>query len=92
MAKEKTVELKPKAEKISKEHLDQLQKIVNSINKVQFDVGKMEVQKHHAMHELSNMQDQISLMQDTLKKTYGSYDVNVNDGTINWPEESSDEK
>ena len=31
MAKEKTVELKPKLEKISKEHLEQLQKTVNSL-------------------------------------------------------------
>jgi hypothetical protein len=92
MTKEKTVELKPRAEKISKEHLEQLQKIVNTINKIQFDVGKMEVQKHHAIHELAGMQDQISLMQDTLKKEYGTADVNVNDGVINWPEEKGDEK
>ena len=41
MAKEKTVELKPKAEKISEEHLKQLQQIVNNINGIQFNIGKI---------------------------------------------------
>ena len=88
MAKEeKTVELKPRVEKISNEHLDQLQKIVNQINQIQFSVGKIEAQKHAYLHELAITQDKVTLMQDTLKKEYGSFDVNLNDGTINWPKD-----
>ena len=34
MAKEKTVELKTKAEKVSEEHLKELQNIVNAINNI----------------------------------------------------------
>ena len=41
MAKEKTVELKPKAEKISEEHLKELQKIVNNINGIQFNISSL---------------------------------------------------
>ena len=73
MGKEKMVDLKPKVDKISDEHLKELQGIVNIINNVQFNVGKIE-------------------MQNTLSKEYGSFDVNVNDGTINWPKEGEDEK
>ena len=84
MAKEKTVELKPKVEKISKEHLEELQRIVNRLNSLQFNIGKIEVQKHGLLHDLAVVQDKTVLMQDTLVKEYGTYDVNLNDGTINW--------
>ena len=87
MTKEKVVELKPKAEKISEEHLADLQKIVNTINGMQFNIGKMEAQKHRVLHELSLVQDKVALMQDTLMKEYGCDDINVTDGTINWPKE-----
>tara|TARA_Y100001963_G_C6502390_1_gene318444 strand:- start:121 stop:399 length:279 start_codon:yes stop_codon:yes gene_type:complete len=92
MAKEKTVDLKPKVEKISEEHLRELQKIVNNINGIQFNIGKIEAQKHTLLHDLAVTQDKVGLMQDTLMKEYGSYDVNLTDGTINWPKEKKDEK
>tara|TARA_Y100001973_G_scaffold105342_1_gene178170 strand:+ start:2332 stop:2610 length:279 start_codon:yes stop_codon:yes gene_type:complete len=92
MAEEKTVELKPKAEKISEEHLKQLQQIVNNINGIQFNIGKIESQKHTLLHDLVKNQDRITLMQDVLMKEYGNYDVNLTDGTINWPKEKEDEK
>ena len=60
MAKEKTVELKPKAEKISEEHLKQLQGIVNSINTMQFNIGKIESQKHSILHNLQQTQNQVA--------------------------------
>ena len=90
--KEKTVELKPKVEKISKEHLDKLQKVVNTINGIQFNIGKVETQKHNLLHELSTLQQDVTDVRDLLKKEYGCEDVNVVDGTINWPKEDSDEK
>jgi len=86
--KEKEIELKPKLEKISDNHLKQLQEVVNKINGIQFNIGKMEMQKHAALHELTKAQDEVSGLQNTLVKEYGTYDVNLNDGTINWPEVS----
>ena len=38
MAKSKTVDLKPKADKISDEQLKTLQNVVNDINQVQFQI------------------------------------------------------
>jgi hypothetical protein len=93
MKKEKMVDLKPKVDKISKEHLTDLQKTINLINNVQFNIGKIESQKHNLLHELSGVQKQIIDMQDMFTKEYGTHDINVNDGTINWPkEENKDEK
>ena len=93
MKKEKMVDLKPKVDKISNEHLTDLQKVINLINNVQFNIGKIESQKHNLLHELSGVQKQIIDMQDMFTKEYGTHDINVSDGTINWPkEENKDEK
>jgi len=92
MAKEKAVELKPKAEKVSEEHLTTMRRLVNGISTLQFNIGKIETQKHQMLHNLSITQDKIAVFQDTLKKEYGTFDVNIDDGKINWPEETNDEK
>ena len=92
MGKEKIVDLKPKVDKISDEHLKELQEVVNIVNNVQFNVGKIEVQKHNLLHELVISQKKIVEMQEKLSKEYGSFDVNVADGTINWPKEGEGEK
>jgi len=81
--------VKERAKKIAEKHLKDLQMLVNAINSIQFNIGKMEIQKHQALGELSEHQRAVSKMQDLLLKEYGSYDVNVNDGTINWPPEQS---
>ena len=90
--KEKEIELKPIVDKISEEHLKELQDLVNGINGIQFNIGKMEAQKHEFLHQLSVLQNKTSLMQDTLTKEYGAFDVNIADGTINWPENKKEEK
>ena len=90
--KAKIKNITPKVEKVSEEHLKQLQEIVNKINSIQFSIGKMESQKHTALHDLHVANDQIILMQQTLIKEYGSYDVDLRDGTINWPKEKENEK
>ena len=92
IVEDKEVELKVKAEKVSEEHLKQMQQLVNAVNSLQFNIGKIEVQKHELLHQLTVIQQKTQQMQDTLQKEYGTFDVNVNDGTINWPEEKEDEK
>ena len=85
--KEKLVDLKPKVDKISDEHLKELQGIINIVNNIQFNIGKIEGQKHTLLHELGMSQKNIMEMQDKLSKEYGSFDVNITDGTINWPKD-----
>ena len=90
--KEKLVDLKPKVDKISDEHLKEMQEIVNVINNVQFKVGQLEGQKHNLLHELGLSQKKIIDLQNVLQKEYGSFDINITDGTINWPKEEKNEK
>jgi len=85
----KTAKVQERVEKISPEHLSGLQQLVNSINSVQFNLGRMEVQKYAALKDLDGLQEHVTVMQDTLLQQYGSYDVNVQDGSINWPPDKS---
>ena len=85
--KEELVDLKPKAEKISDEHLKEMQEIINVINNVQFNIGKLEGQKHNLLHELGLTQKKIIDLQDVFTKEYGSFDIDITNGTINWPED-----
>ena len=87
MTKEKLVDLKPKVDKISDMHLKEMQEIVNITNNIQFNIGKIEGQKHGLLHELGLSQKKILDLQDVFYKEYGSYDINITDGTINWPKD-----
>ena len=85
--KKKTVQVQERREKISNDHLQELLEIVNKINSLQFNIGRIEAQKHKVLHELAMGNDTISVMQDKMMKEYGSYDINLKDGTINWPKD-----
>ena len=87
--KEKVVDLKP--QKISEEDLKELQQVVATINKLQFDIGQMEAQKHSALHTLFQGNDRLNELQGKLQEQYGTNDINIQDGTINYKDnESSD--
>ena len=90
--KEIVVDLKPKAEKISEEHLKTVQDTVNSINRSQMDIGTMEVKKHELMHSVAGLRDQLIVLQQEFEKQYGTFDINILDGTINYPENGEADK
>lgn len=80
--KKKVIDLKP--EKISDEQLKELQQVVSAINKLQFDIGTMEVQKHNALHALFQGNDKLNEMQNKFNEEYGTNDINIQDGTVNY--------
>ena len=81
------VDLKPKAEKITDEQLKQLQAVVNDNNAIQFRVGALEAQKHELIHQQLGVQSKIVELQNTFSKEYGTFDVDLQDGSINYPED-----
>ena len=83
--KEKVIDLKP--EKISEEELKELQNTVAAINKLQFDIGAMEAQKHSALHALFQGNDKLNEIQKSFQEKYGSNDIVIQDGTINYKED-----
>ena len=88
--KEKIVDLKSKPEKITKEQLDRVQDTVNNINRAQLEIGSMEVKKHELMHNIAGLRDELTLLQDEFEKEYGTFDVNIQDGVINYPKENGE--
>ena len=83
--KNKVVDLKPG--KISDEQLKDLQQVVSAINKLQFDIGAMEAQKHSALHALFQGNDKLNEMQTQMTEEYGTNDINIQTGEINYKED-----
>ena len=90
--KEKMVDLKPKTDKITEDQLKRLQQTVSEINQTQMEIGRIETQKHNIMHNLAHSQKALIDMQDEFKKDYGTYDINIADGTINHTDEQVNKK
>tara|TARA_R100000329_G_scaffold104734_1_gene85982 strand:+ start:179 stop:457 length:279 start_codon:yes stop_codon:yes gene_type:complete len=80
--KDKVVDLKP--EKITDEQLKKVQEIVGILNKAQMELGVAEVRKHRMLHEMASFQDQLNSLQKEFEDQYGTFDINVSDGTINY--------
>ena len=86
--KEELVDLKP--EKISDEHLAKVQNVINEINKSQIEIGQMETKKHALMHHISALQEAIGEIKEEFENEYGTADVNIQDGVINYPKENGE--
>ena len=84
------VDLKP--EKVTASQLEKIQKTVSDINRAQMEVGRLETTKHNIMHQIAGLQDELKLIQDELEKDYGTVNVNIEDGTIQYPENGEADK
>ena len=78
-----------RAASIKDEQLKELQKVVTAINKLQLDIGTMEVQKHNALHAIFQGNEKLNELQDKLKEQYGTNDINIQNGTINYKDDES---
>jgi hypothetical protein len=88
--KEKVVDLKPKAEKITDEQLKKVQDTVNKMNRSQLELGSIEVKKHEMLHGIAGLRDSLTVLQSEFEKEYGTYDINIQDGTINYSKENGE--
>ena len=79
-----------KPEKITAEQLEKVQDTVNSINRAQLEIGSMEVKKHELMHGIAGHRDNLTLLQNEFEKEYGTFDINIQDGTINYEKENGE--
>ena len=88
MAKRKTKKAE-KPTKITNEQLDSLQKTINTINKAQMQIGVLHTNIHQLTHHIADTNDKLTLMQSEFEKEYGTYDINISDGTINYNEQAN---
>ena len=88
--KEEIVDLTPKPEKITDEQLKRIQSTINNINQHQMEIGITETRKHNLLHNIAGVQDQLTLMQGEFEKDYGTTDINIQTGEINYPKENGE--
>ena len=79
-----------KPEKITDEQLKKVQDTVNNLNRAQLEIGSIEVKKHEMMHHIASLRDTLTLLQSEFEKDYGTFDINIQDGTINYPAENGE--
>ena len=79
-----------KPEKITDEQLKKVQDTVNNLNRSQLEIGSMEIKKHEIMHQVAGLRDGLTLLQGEFEKEYGTIDINIQDGTINYPKENGE--
>ena len=94
MAKNTTKKIKElkgvKYEKITDEQLAKVQETINNINRSQLEIGSMEARKHDLLHGMAVSRDELKILQAEFEKEYGTTDINVQDGTINYPQENGE--
>ena len=76
-----------KPEKITDKQLTKVQDTVNGINRAQLEIGSMEVKKHEMMHNVSSFRDKLTVLQAEFEEQYGTFDINIQDGVINYSKE-----
>ena len=77
-----------KPEKITDDQLKKVQDSINNINRAQLEIGSMELKKHEMMHNIAGLRDELTLLQTEFEKDYGTFDINIQDGVINYPKEN----
>ena len=44
------------------------------------------------MHQVSGLRENLAILQGEFEKDYGTFDINIQDGTINYPENGEADK
>tara|TARA_Y100000361_G_scaffold29899_1_gene24693 strand:- start:1671 stop:1961 length:291 start_codon:yes stop_codon:yes gene_type:complete len=79
--------------KITDEELKSIQEIVDRMNKVQMQIGALQVQQQGALEQFRVDQVGLQELQKELEEKYGRVSVNLTDGTISEiPEEDEANK
>ena len=84
--KEKVVDLKPT--NVTDEQLKSIQTVVSQINQYNLEIGRVESRKHNLLHALSSTQETLSDVQKKLEEEYGTVNINIETGEINYDVEA----
>tara|TARA_R110000765_G_scaffold378757_1_gene469710 strand:+ start:749 stop:1060 length:312 start_codon:yes stop_codon:yes gene_type:complete len=79
-----------KPEKVTEDQLKKVQDVINEINRSSMEIGQMETKKHAIAHHITVLQEEVGVIRDEFEKEYGTADVNIQDGTINYPKENGE--
>ena len=77
-----------KPETINEQQLAAMQASVRTVDQLTSEVGSIEVRKHALMKAMESVQQRIEAFRGELMKKYGTDNVTIADGTINYPEDN----
>jgi|TARA_R100000030_G_scaffold89051_1_gene73240 hypothetical protein len=80
-----------KPEKIKEQELATLQASVRTVDQLTAEVGTIEVRKHALMKAMESVQQRIEQLRVQLRNDYGTDNISIQDGTINYPETKAEE-
>ena len=93
MAKKSKVEKRlSKPEKVTNEELNKIQTLIDGVNRSKMNLGTMEIEKHRTLHMIAGMEGEIKLFRDSLAKSYGTDDINLDTGVINYKKDEQANK
>ena len=77
-----------KPTKISNEHLSKMQEIINNLNRGQMEIGSLETRKYGLLNHVASFQNDLASLQEELSKEYGTANINIHTGEINYDEQA----
>ena len=77
-----------KPEKIKEQELATLQASVRTVDQLTAEVGTIEVRKHALMKAMESVQQRIETFRTELYSKYGTDNITISDGTINYPDQN----
>tara|TARA_R100001082_G_scaffold40189_1_gene21160 strand:+ start:894 stop:1181 length:288 start_codon:yes stop_codon:yes gene_type:complete len=93
MAKRKTPKVKDlRPETVTDEQLKKIQTYVSSINRYQLEIGATEVRKSQLLNVVNGLHKNMEVMQKELHEEYGTTDIDINTGTLKYPENGETDK
>jgi len=78
-----------KPTKISNEHLSKMQEIINNLNRGQLEIGGLETRKYGLLNQVASLQNNLGSFQEELSKEYGTVNINIHTGEINYDEQTN---
>ena len=85
--KKEVVDLKPT--NVTEEQLKSIQEVVSQINQYNLEIGRIEARKHGLLHGLTATQETLSGIQKKLEDEYGTVNINIETGEINYDVEAN---
>ena len=71
-------------EKINEQELANLQSLIKTIEQLTHEVGQIEVRKHALLKAMESVQTRIESTRVQLNEKYGTDNISLQDGTINY--------
>jgi len=72
------------SKKISNEHLNKMQNIINNLNRGQLQIGDLETKKYMLLEHVTHFQSELMKIQKEMKEEYGTDNINIQTGELSY--------